>query len=303
MIITVSMNPALDQTIYPDRKVLDPGGKGINVSKVLKEYGIESLATGFIGGENGQILQDLLQKQKIACDFVRITGNVRMNKKKYMPDGTISEQNEVGPLVSEEEYQSLKTKILHLAGPGDLVVLSGSLPIGIPPYAYGELIRMIRNQGGSVFLDAAGEALLNGIQEGPDYIKPNEVECEELMNELGFQHEKPLTLDNIHRFGQLLTDYGIQTVIVSCAKKGAVFVTQTEAVYAKTPEVEVRSTVGAGDALTAAYAMKKYQNCTEEEAIKFAIAASVGAVTTEGTKPATYQKTMEFFSDASLHYL
>lgn len=303
MIITVTMNPALDQTIYPDKTVLDPGGKGINVSKVLKEYGVESLATGFNGGEDGKILLKLLQEQKIACDFVKIAGNIRTNKKLYMSDGTICEQNAEGPTVSEEEYQSLKTKILHLAGPGDLVILSGSLPGGITDSAYGELIRMIRNQGGSVFLDASGEALLNGVHEGPDFIKPNEAECVELMSEFGFQHEEPPTLDNIHRFGQLLTDYGIQTVIVSCGEKGAAFITLQESVYATAPTVEVSSTVGAGDALTAAYAMKKCQNASEEEAIKFAMAAAVGAVTTEGTKPASYQKTMEFFNAASLHYL
>ena len=184
MIITVTMNPAIDktaeaETISPGclnrlRNVTyDAGGKGVNVSKILKALGVESVATGFLGGGAGREIEARLLKAGIKSDFVSIGGTTRTNLKVLTKEFGITEFNEPGAEISASEMDALREKLLCYAGPDATFVLSGSLPRGVGADIYFRLIYAVKEKGASVFLDADGEAFKAAVEAKPDYIKPN----------------------------------------------------------------------------------------------------------------------------------
>lgn len=293
MIITVTMNPAIDKTIYPDRERTDVGGKGINVSKTLASFGQKSIATGFLGGPAGASIQKSLRDDRagmIQEDFVWIEGNTRTNRKIADENGTVTEENEPGPVVSAGELQALREKLLEYAGPDVIFVLSGSLPQNVPSTIYAELIRALKEKGAGVMLDTSKEALKAGVQAGPDYCKPNEEEFLYLFGLKQFPEREELT-----GYVTQLYQYGIQNVIISCGSAGSVFCdAQAGIQYYATVPVQVKSTVGAGDAMTAGFIYQKSVGAAEAECESFAIAAATAAVTTEGTRPAALREVLYY---------
>lgn len=295
MIVTVTMNPAIDKTVDVEtfvhgglnrvrRIIVDAGGKGINVSKTIKALGGDSIATGFIGGNNGNAIESMLTSDKVNAEFVTVDTETRINTKIVEIDGTVTELNEVGPEVFDEELKQLDKQLMQYAKEGTWFVLSGSVPSGVPTTIYGDIIRKVHEKGAKVFLDADGELFTQSLAAQPDVIKPNRVELEKY---IGASHS--LTEEELINVGNELLEQGIGTVIISLGHEGALFLTKEKAL--KCPAIPVRacSTVGAGDALVAAFTYGLDKGEDFETCVKLGIATSAGAVSTEGTKPPTRQ--------------
>lgn len=291
MIITVTMNPAIDKTADLEHfehgglnrlrnVIVDAGGKGINVSKTIKELGGETIATGFLGGSGGLMIKKVLMEQGIQFDFVDIINEVRTNLKIVESDGNVTELNEPGPFVTEEELELLTAKLLNYANEEALFVLAGSIPNGISKNIYKILTQKLKEKGAKVFVDADGELFINSLEASPDFIKPNRLELEEY-----FHKDYRVDEDELIVMGQKLLDKGVGMIAISLGQMGALFLNKEKVYRCPGLKVEAHSTVGAGDAMVAALSFGLHQGLALEECAKLGIAASAGAVTTKGTKP------------------
>lgn len=291
MIVTVTMNPAIDKTVEIDtlcpgglnriqRVEYDAGGKGINVSKTIKELGGESIAVGFLGGNSGRTIENVLNQKGIRNDFVWVDQETRTNTKVFEKSGELTELNEPGPVISPEQSQELLDKISAYASEGTLVILAGSIPSGVDSDIYAQIIRMVHEKGGKVLLDADGKLFRQALKAVPDIIKPNRVELEEYMG-IDYRASEKELLDAAEKF----LESGIETIAVSMGKSGAMFVRDGYQVKCPALSVKSHSTVGAGDAMVAALAYAWDQKLGSEDTVKLCMAASAGAVTTVGTKP------------------
>ena len=316
MIITVTLNPAVDKTVTVEKlcpgelnKVCssreDAGGKGINVSKTIQSLGGKSIATGFLGGLPGDGIARTLKELEIEADFVQIGGQTRTNLKIADADGCVTEVNEPGPVVSTTECERLVEKLRERITSGDMVVLSGSLPKGIPADFYGKLTEKMKALGASVFVDADGEAFVHAVDAKPDVMKPNLAELERYFSKEadGKMQTEETTIQRAIRLGRILRARGVGEVLVSLGGEGAVFLCKEGDYYAPALSVLVKSTVGAGDAMVAAYAYAKDRGMSLEERIRLCMAVSAGAVTTEGTNPADFETVKELKSGCVINRL
>ena len=260
MIVTVTMNPAIDKTVEIDtlcpgglnriqRVEYDAGGKGINVSKTIKELGGESIAVGFLGGNSGRTIENVLNQKGIRNDFVWVEQETRTNTKVFEKSGELTELNEPGPVISPEQSQELLDKISAYASEGTLVILAGSIPSGVDSDIYAQIIQMVHEKGGKVLLDADGKLFREALEAVPDIIKPNRVELEEYMG-IDYRASEKELLDAAEKF----LESGIETIAVSMGKSGAMFVRDGYQVKCPALSVKSHSTVGAGDAMVAALA-------------------------------------------------
>lgn len=293
MIVTVTMNPAIDKTVEIDalkpgglnriKKVeYDAGGKGINVSKTIKELGGESIATGFLGGNGGKTIENVLNEKKIRNDFIWVDGETRTNTKVFEDNGAVTELNEPGPTITEEQMEELFERLEGYAGEDTLFILAGSIPKGVEKDVYAKIIRLVHGKGAKVLLDADGELFRNSLPAGPDIIKPNRVELEEYA---GIDYRA--SDGELLKLAREFRAQGMETVAVSMGKSGAMLVREGYEVKCPALSVKAHSTVGAGDAMVAALAYAWDNRLDNEETVRLCMATSAGAVTTIGTKPPT----------------
>lgn len=291
MIVTVTMNPAIDKTVEISRlnpgglnriqKVeYDAGGKGINVSKTIHELGGNSVATGFLAGNAGKTIESVLKEKGIQTDFVWTDGETRTNTKVLEENGEVTELNEPGPEITEEQEKALLLKLENYADEGVLFVLAGSIPNGLKVDIYEKMIRLLHTKGATVLLDADGCMFRQALEAGPDIIKPNRAELEEYMGIDYRASDRDLV-----KTSRKLQENGIQTIAVSMGKGGAMFIRKGYEVRCPALSVKAHSTVGAGDAMVAALSYSWDQNLSDEETVRICMGASAGAVTTIGTKP------------------
>ena len=256
-VVTVTTNPAVDQTVWIPgfragevnrvrRQEVSAGGKGVNVAAFLAAFGIETLATGFLGTSNAGLFEEFLAERGIEERFVRVHGTTRTGVKIVDDEaGTTTDINFPGFDVPGERVADLQTLLASMTRPDGWIVLSGSLPPGAPADFYARLSAAAREAGMRVAVDTSGPPLAEAVRTVPDLLKPNREELEELTG-------RPLG-DRAALAGAAreLVDAGISTVVVSLGGDGALFVRAGEAVFASPPAVSVASTVGAGDAMVA----------------------------------------------------
>lgn len=306
MIVTVTMNPAIDKTVEIDTLVpgglnriktveYDAGGKGINVSKTIKELGGESVATGFLGGNSGKTIERVLNAKHIKNDFVWVDGETRTNTKVFESSGAVTELNEPGPKITEENIKALLNTLEKYASNHTLFVLAGSIPAGVDRNIYGEIIKKVHAKGARVLLDADGELFRNALEAVPDIIKPNRVELEEYAG-IDYRASDAEILE----LAKKLLGKGISTAAVSMGQSGAMFVKEGFAVRCPALSVKAHSTVGAGDAMVAALAYSWEQELDNTDTVKLCIAASAGAVTTIGTKPPSRELVDELMEQVTI---
>jgi 1-phosphofructokinase len=290
MVVTVTMNPALDKTAETDEivagglnrlfnVVLDAGGKGINVSKMIAALGGSSIATGFLGGGTGAQLEQMLNMPGIEPDFIRIAFQTRTNLKVHSKESGITEFNEPGAELAPEDMPALKEKLLGRARPGSVFVFAGSLPRNAPADTYKQLILAVKAKGAAAFLDADGEAFRLALEAEPDFIKPNKYE---LLQYFGVAGE-PSLMECAKLCRRLTGKTG--RAALSRGAEGAIFVSAEETLYAPGLKIRALSTVGAGDSMVGAFAYAAQKAMRFRDTAALAMAASAGACTTEGTKP------------------
>lgn len=292
MIITVTMNPAIDKTIELGKliygglnritcPVTDAGGKGINVSKTIRAFGGSTIACGLLGAKGSEVITECLDSLGIPQDFQIVPGNTRINTKLVEADGTLTELNEQGMSISASDIADLQDRLDQYAQKGNLFILAGSIPAGTDQSIYAGLTRRLKEKGASVFVDADGALFANAVEEIPTVIKPNDVELAEYLGRTGELQENELT-----EAGNRFLKKGIELVIISRGKEGALFLWKDKIIIGRGLKVPVRSTVGAGDAMVAAMSYAIWElGVSREEAVRMAMASSAGAVMTEGTNP------------------
>lgn len=306
MIVTVTMNPAIDKTVDVEgfeagglnrikRMVSDAGGKGINVSKTICKLGGKTVATGLIGGSAGRMIVDVLNNWGIENDFVTVNGETRTNTKIVDPEIGVTELNEPGPVVSLEEINELLNKLEGYAEEGTLFVLSGSIPAGVNKDIYKIITEKVHAKGAKVLLDADGDLFTASLDAVPDMIKPNR---DELERYFGLDYRPGQ--EELIQMGRQFLDRGIGTVNISLGQMGALFLSQEKCYKSDALSVNVHSTVGAGDAMVAAMAYGWEQGMSMEENAKLSVATSAGAVTTIGTKPPERELVDELFGKVVL---
>lgn len=279
MVVTVTLNAAVDITYTVENYTLDrvhrpisvktvAGGKGINVARVLKTLGMETLAVGFAAGYNGELILAGLEEEDMLYDFVRIPGESRLCIAVVDPlNRTQTEVNEVGPEVSPQHVEEMRDKILSVLGKAEYLVLSGSTPPGVPTDFYAWAVSAARDHGVTSVLDTSGENLVRGIAALPDIVKPNVAELTEVVGrELN-------TVEEILDAVLGLVDCGIGTVVVTMGRSGALAADSDEAWLAVPPEIEFVSAVGSGDSFLAAFIDARIRG----ESLPVALAAGTAA--------------------------
>lgn len=290
MIYTVTLNPALDRAVFVERLKFDDlnrmkaeatyaGGKGIDVSRAIKELGGHSVALGLVGGFSGLELQGRLINEGITCDFVTIADDTRTNI--IVKDYATKKQmllSAPGPEVRPQDVAAIYNKIAHLCPAPNFVVMGGSLPRGITQNIYAQLIKVIVTQGGKAVLDADDEPLRLGLEAKPYIIKPN---IHELSRLAGREIQD---LKGILSIARKLNKTGVEIVVVTMGQKGLVLVSEGITIHCISPRVKVVSAVGAGDSCLAGLVLGLEQGKSLRESAILATAAGTAATLTPGTE-------------------
>lgn len=296
MILTITVNPAIDKTIVVEHFVPnavnrvktsreDLGGKGINVSKVLAKLQVPTVACGFIGRHNYSQVAQFVEQEQLATDFVLVDGLTRTNTKIVDESSQLTtDVNEPGFKISSKEFNQLKTLIESVAADVSIVVFSGSLCQGLSLEQYGELIRTAKHHT-SVVVDAEKQTLKEALSHAPLLVKPNVNELEEYLGEV-FETENQLI-----KAGQnVLKNSGTHMMLLSHGSQGAYFITNDVVLKAEAIKVHVKSSVGAGDSMLAGFLSEYVQGHHVEEALRVATVCGALAVSQEGTQSFTHDE-------------
>jgi len=252
------------------------GGKGVNVARVLKRYGIAVVVNGFCGGERGKEWMRFITQEGLRCQCVEVEGELRENITLLGPDIGEIHLLEEGPVVGKKEAEKLKEMVLEkVRGAGDMVVISGSLPAGLGAEFYMDIVREVEGRGAKAVVDTRGEILKEVLKVHPSIVKPNMKELEIIC---GKKFEK---LDDvIEEIISLVRQGVVETVIVTC-EQGACIASQGECYFVSAPDIEPVSTIGAGDALLGAFIAETLFDNPLDRALMAGVAAGTASCLTE----------------------
>ncbi|MBK8346480.1 MAG: 1-phosphofructokinase family hexose kinase [Saprospiraceae bacterium] len=289
-IITVTFSPCLDKStsvsaLVPDKKlkcaspIVEPGGGGINVSRVLKKLGSDSTAVYLSGGYTGKYFDKLLADEQIKCLIIPTAQETRENiiifddssKKQYrlgMP----------GNEVAESEFRRCLSEIASIKYL-DYIVASGSLPPGVPSDIFARLAVIAKDKGAKLIVDTSGLPLKSAIDTGVFLIKPN-------IDELGtLTGKENISIENVEAVAKILLNQNkCQVIVVSMGPEGAILVTKEKSYRVKPPPVEKKSTVGAGDSMVAGLVFSLSTGKDLEYALQFGVACGTAATMNPGTE-------------------
>ncbi|MCM8767271.1 MAG: 1-phosphofructokinase family hexose kinase [Candidatus Omnitrophica bacterium] len=306
LIYTISLNSSIDFSFYLDNIIdedvnrikkikVDPGGKGINISRMLKKLGENSIAITFLGKENGKFYKNLLKKEKIKIIPIPIKDNLR-NIYNFISKEKVLRFNEKGPLISKQELNKFWEILLNLNfKKGDFIVMSGSIPPGIKNNIYAEIIKKTRKFKVFHIVDADGNVLKESIKEKPLIIKPNLNELERCFE---IKIEKFETLKNICIS---LINSGIHIILITLGKNGAILTTKQNLLYSKPPEVDFKSSIGCGDAFLSGFLYELKNRKNYEECLRFAVACGAAKAEKEGTEMPSFSKIKKLLKYVEVH--
>jgi len=280
MIYTVTLNPSIDYVIKVDKLTTGninrvneehvyPGGKGINVTRILKSLDNDNIALGFVSGFTGDYIINSLQELNLKSDFIKVKeGFTRINVKVKSEEET--EINGQGPKISEEELNQFY-KVIDKLVDGDILILSGSIPSCLDERLYESIMKKVEDRDIKVIVDATKNLLLNVLKYNPFLIKPNNHELAEMFNvELN-------STEDVVFYARKLKEMGAQNILISMGKDGALLVTENDEVFASSvAKGEVVNSVGAGDSMVAGFIAGYLKSNSYEEALRLG-AASGGA--------------------------
>lgn len=287
MILTVTLNPAVDKTYQAEKLILGQvnrmrssislaGGKGINVAKILRQFNHPVMTTGFLGGYSGNMIEELMIKMGADCRFTRIAEETRTSTNIISDSGQVTEILEPGPLVSKEEQECFLDEFTHCLTRCRLVALCGSVPSGIPIDFYRNLIEKCYAEGKKVILDTSGDLLKEAIKTAPYpyIIKPNIQEMESLV---GRKLESP---EEVEEAAYELIGLGIEKVVVSLGAQGLCYIDRECSIYKPALKIKAVNTVGCGDSVVASLCMSELAGDTPAETVKKAVVLSAANATT-----------------------
>ena len=301
MIYTVTFNPSLDYIVSvndfqlgltnrTDSELILPGGKGINVSTILMNLGIDSTAFGFAAGFTGEEIIREVEAMGIRSDFIKIDSGIsRINLKLKNIDGT--EINGSGPEISEEKIEELLRK-LDILGEGDILVLAGSIPASMPADMYSTIMERLQHKNVTFIVDATKDLLINVLKYKPFLIKPNNHELGELFD------VKLTTREEVIPYGKKLQKQGARNVLISMAGEGEVLVAEDGSVYeAPAPKGTLVNAVGAGDSMVAGFTAGWIEKKDYRHA--FYMGVSAGSASAFSEYLATKEEIMDLYEKVS----
>lgn len=280
MILTVTLNTSIDKayrisselvkgTVMRVTECIDnAGGKGLNASRAVATCEEDVLATGFVGGNNGRLLCELLDKDGIPHDFVSVATETRCCINVLEPDGNSTEFLEPGRAVSEAELQAFEEKLFELAHKADVVTMSGSIPAGLEQDTYARLVSKIKELGKPCILDTSGAVLERSLEAAPTMVKPNTDEIAQILG-------RPVSgIEEVAQAAAELHAKGIAQVVVSLGGDGALMACDSGIWRGRAPKIEVVNPVGAGDTMVGAFAAAMSKGMEAPEQLRFAMACA-----------------------------
>jgi 1-phosphofructokinase family hexose kinase len=305
LIVTLTMNPAIDRTIGVDRLAFDdrayilsskysPGGRGINASCVIHSFGGATTAIIPAGGEHGERFEKYMADCSFPVVTVPIDNNVRTNLTITDRNGLTVKLNEPGPKISRAELTSIEGTVESQLGRASWLMLCGSLPPGVPSEFYAQLIERAKKKKVLTLLDTDGDALTYGIEAGPTIVTPNQQEAERLLNTVLLTRSQSLAA--VRRIQSM----GVESVVLSLASRGAIGASGETMWEAIPPRVDAVSPIGSGDALAAALLWSFDKDHDFSLALRWGVAAGTASATLPGMKFASLDETRAIFQDVEL---
>ena len=309
MIYTLTLNPSVDRELSVPRidfdsvlrtsaTRLDWGGKGINVSRMLKSLGCESIVLGAAGGKMGEMLRDGIEALGIPTDFIWLDGETRSNISIVPADASrYIKVNEPGPAVSHALLEQILSKVEGLAAPGDWWVMGGSLLPGMQADFYASLIRALNQAGARVILDAEGEALRLGCEAKPFLVKPNHIEAGNLTG-------MPAgTVEESARAARQILSLGPQEVVISMGETGALLANRAGTWRVHSPKIQVRNPIGAGDSMVGGLVFGLVQELAVLDALKWGVACGAAAASLDGTAIGSRERVDQLLQEVTVSAL
>lgn len=278
MIATVTLNASIDKAYRLTRPLApgtvmrvgtcidNAGGKGLNAARAVATCGEDVLATGFVGGNTGRLLCELLDADGIPHDFVEVAHETRCCVNVLDPDGASTEFLEPGRPVDEDDIDAICGKVAQIAARADAVTFNGSAPSGTDAAIYRRLVEIVRAAGKPAILDASGKFLVQGMRGRPSMIKPNIDEIEAILG------RRPASIDDvIGAAREVHVRAGIEAVVVSLGGEGAIMACADGVFRGRAPKIEVVNPVGSGDTMVGAYAVAMARGMDAASRLTFAM--------------------------------
>lgn len=301
MIVTLTINPAIDRTISVDRLAFEDrayinssresaGGRGINASLVIQRFGGETLAVLISGGVSGRRLEGLLQEKGLRSVMVPVRNAIRTNLTITDRHGLTVNLNEAGPVLTKGDVTRVEQAVRDNLEQASWLMLCGSVPPGVPATFYGRLIALARERKVKTLLHATGDSLRHGIEERPTVVTPNNQEAERLLG------RTLLTRTHYLEAAEQIRAMGPQTVLLSLGSRGAVGAFADGLMEAVPPRVDAVCPIGAGDALTAGYTWAIERKKKPPEALRWGVAAGTASARLPGITFASLEQTQDMFN-------
>lgn len=305
MILTLTINPAIDRTVTVDKLVFEDrayildraeaaGGRGINASQVLSAFGAKTLALLASGGPAGERMEKSLAGMGFPFEAVHVASESRINLTISDKQGLTVKLNEMGAPLQGEEIQSIRDLVEARLDHARWLMICGSMQPGVQPHFYCELIELAKRRGVKTLLDTDGEALQHALEAKPTVITPNQHEAERLLGRALITHTQCReAVERIHAMGP-------ESVILSLGARGAVGLSPEEILEALPPRVDSLCPIGAGDALAAAFVWSRDKGKTFAEALRWGVAAGTATAALPGMKFPTLQQTRAIYKQVEV---
>jgi 1-phosphofructokinase family hexose kinase len=305
LIVTLTINPAIDRTITVDRLAFEdrayvlsnresPGGRGINAACVINSFGGKTLAVMTSGGDSGKQLEQHLKCCGFPVVCVPIRKEIRTNLTITDKHGLTVNLNEAGPQMDKDEVARLEKTVSENLDAAAWLMLCGSLPPGVPPDIYAKFIAMARRKKVKTLLDADGAALREGIEARPTVASPNQQEAERLLN------RALLTRSHFLDAAERIRAMGAESVVLSLGSRGALGSYPGAMIEAIPPRIDAVCPIGSGDALAAAYTWAMARNGNHEDALRWGVAAGTASALLPGMRFANLQQAEEIYKQVEV---
>jgi 6-phosphofructokinase 2 len=300
LIVTLTINPAIDRTISVDRLAFEDrayitssgesaGGRGINASGVIHSFGGDTVAVLTSGGDTGRRLEELLRLRGIRLSLVPISNEIRTNLTITDKHGLTVNLNEPGPTLGKAELARIEKTVRETLATATWVMLCGSLPPGVPPSFYAKIIAMARHKKVRTLLHASGDALREGIEARPTVVTPNQQEAERLLG------RTLLTRNQYLEAAERIRTMGPESVVLSLGSRGAIGAFTDGLYESLPPRIDAVCPIGAGDALTAAYVWSMRRKTNAADALRWGVAAGTASARLPGMNFASLPQTEEMY--------
>ena len=301
MILTLTINPAIDRNVIADRLVFEDrgyilatsesaGGRGINASRVIHSFGGETLAISTTGARTGKQFAEMLSGCGFPLELVKIKNEIRTNLTITDKEGLSVKLNERGPAIDQAELDRIEKTVNGKLAGAQWIMLCGSLPPGVPADFYSRLIRLAKKHGVKTLLDTDGDALRDGIETGPTAVAPNQQEAERLLS------RALITGSHFHEAAQRIKAMGAESVMLSLGSRGAVGVEGAGLFEAAPPRVDAVCPIGAGDAMAAAFVWAMAGGHGFEDSVRWAVAAGTASAVLPGLEFASLEQTRRMYA-------